>query len=593
MLLLPLSSVAETYYFKGPVNDGTVLTTATAWTNSEGLSGSTISAGNTYIANNAVTTPTVNFTFAGDTLQLVPPAGRLRMAINSATTLTFQDLIFNGGKDLYYMGSGSPITLAGKLTLLTDCVFTTYAPTSGRNNWGKTQADMVGTNITVTCLGNTGSEGPNAIKKFGFFGNNSALSNCTWVTKAGSAALALHPKIQWVSETQLGVPPATFDAAAITLMGAQIWATNDTAFISDKRGITLASPGATHTLQGGGFHVENNATVTCAYPITGTGPFVKTGNGTCILTASSLSYTGETQLKEGALVIADTSSLASDILVIEDGYLSFSTNQCTIVSVLFKSGGFKIPLNSRTNVSDVACLRVTDTFTVPSFTNYYPIRISVVTNGLDGSVTRFKLMDLPLDPALQDFHFIVEDNPWLGTLSVETSGGRQSVWFDWIKPENLVFKTAADEINGDYSFMDAEGWSDGLTPRQGKTYVSQKTLVPPENEDVTFPGDGLHISNLNMSFEKTTTPTLTNCTVFNSSFQLLSRQTPGIRGDILVLPDAAPGAPSLRVTSGGTWQWEEFHMDASLRGFGNLRFEFYANHHEDSQYLLYGDNSRF
>jgi autotransporter-associated beta strand protein len=60
-----------------------------------------------------------------------------------------------------------------------------------------------------------------------------------------------------------------------------------------------------------------------------------------------------------------------------------------------------------------------------------------------------------------------------------------------------------------------------------------------------------------------------------------------------VLPDAVPGTPSMRITSGGTWKWKEFHMDASLRGFGNLLFSFYANHHEDSQYLLYGDNSRF
>jgi hypothetical protein len=34
------------------------------------------------------------------------------MDVNAARTLTFQDLIFNGGQDLYFMGYGSPITLA-------------------------------------------------------------------------------------------------------------------------------------------------------------------------------------------------------------------------------------------------------------------------------------------------------------------------------------------------------------------------------------------------------------------------------------------------------------------------------------------------
>ncbi|MDA3924993.1 MAG: hypothetical protein PF904_09880 [Kiritimatiellae bacterium] len=112
MLLLPLSSVAETYFFDNTANNNAVLTDSSYWISSLGATGSSISAESDYIAGSAVTTPTVDFTFAGNTLQLVSPSGRLRMDVNAARTLTFQDLIFNGGQDLYFMGYGSPITLA-------------------------------------------------------------------------------------------------------------------------------------------------------------------------------------------------------------------------------------------------------------------------------------------------------------------------------------------------------------------------------------------------------------------------------------------------------------------------------------------------
>ncbi len=112
------------------------------------------------------------------------------------------------------------------------------------------------------------------------------------------------------SEENLGVNPATFNAAQLTLNGGTLRTTASFSIDDANRGLTLGAAGGT---------IETDAAthLAVANPITGPGALAKTGAGQLTLQGAH-SYSGATLVSEGALFL-DGATLASSAISVGAG----------------------------------------------------------------------------------------------------------------------------------------------------------------------------------------------------------------------------------------------------------------------------------
>ena len=100
-----------------------------------------------------------------------------------------------------------------------------------------------------------------------------------------------------VGEGCLGVGPAAFNAAQLTLNGGTLQAARSFTIDDANRGITIGASGGT-------FDVGSGLTLTIANPIAGSGALRKTGDGALALAGIGLATTA-IEVDEGAMTIAD------------------------------------------------------------------------------------------------------------------------------------------------------------------------------------------------------------------------------------------------------------------------------------------------
>lgn len=118
-------------------------------------------------------------------------------------------------------------------------------------------------------------------------------------------------KVRMNNELNLGLPPAAFNPAQLTLDGGTLAAYATFAIDDANRGITLGGAG-------GGFEVEGSHILTLDVTIAGAGGLNKSGPGTLILGGDNL-YTGTTEVEAGTLRVNGNQSAADGPVFVRSG----------------------------------------------------------------------------------------------------------------------------------------------------------------------------------------------------------------------------------------------------------------------------------
>jgi fibronectin-binding autotransporter adhesin len=144
---------------------------------------------------------------------------------------------------------------------------------------------------------------------------NSVITGAGAITKAGEGTLIFSGtntytgktiisagKLSISSEANLGANPGSSTADQLTLNGGTLQTTATLTIGDSNRGITVGASGGT-------IETAASTTATVNSVILGSGTLVKTGPGTLIFTAAN-TYTGKTNIAEGALSVASINSVS-------------------------------------------------------------------------------------------------------------------------------------------------------------------------------------------------------------------------------------------------------------------------------------------
>ena len=146
--------------------------------------------------------------------------------------------------------------------------------------------------------------------KFVINGDNSAYKGKITIHQNNVVA-------EFANEAALGGPADAFAADRLILSSNATFSCNATYTLSDPtRGITLQAPEipAEYTLGGGKIHVTKGNVLTVQNVIAGAGSLRKIGEGTLVLDAANVSYSGLVQPQEGKLVVRNKDALGVGVV---------------------------------------------------------------------------------------------------------------------------------------------------------------------------------------------------------------------------------------------------------------------------------------
>lgn len=222
------------------------------------------------------------------------------IAVGSDTTLGSGVLNFNGNNGAFRSANASTRTLANPI------IFGGTTAILGSSGTG----DLIFNNASV----NNGTLTKTLIVSNAITTISGSITNSGAIIKSGPGTLVLGGNNTYVgtttvnagtlridAENRLGLNPASFNAAHLTLNGGTLQTTASFAIADANRGITLGANGGT-------FNVNSGTTLTLQKPMTGFGSLTKSGTGT-LLTPVANNFSGATLISAGTLALSGSGSL--------------------------------------------------------------------------------------------------------------------------------------------------------------------------------------------------------------------------------------------------------------------------------------------
>ena len=277
-------------------------------------------AGNDYLADGKTlrtTESTSGCTFAGETLTLLTPDygsrtaadlgttfGRLMFKNKGSSTVTIADLRVENGAITFsdtYANLGIPV-LAGRMTVVAgdQALVGTLASGDTGDRRGDIRSTLVGSGTLVVGFASADTTAY-------FSGDMSGFTGRVLIDHDGSkfASLAGGGKMV-VSEsaTWFGNPSAVDNAGVTFQKAGKLCFMADVASTGVNRGFKFKGSGAT-------LDVAEGKSVTIDGPLSGTGGFVKSGEGTLTLTGDNSGLSGIIAVSAGRLVAGSDTALGS------------------------------------------------------------------------------------------------------------------------------------------------------------------------------------------------------------------------------------------------------------------------------------------
>jgi len=278
-------------------------------------------AGETYVANRMMRTPTTgSHTFAGDLLTVT---GTVMWKGPDGTSITVPAMILRGA-----INNGQGQTTAriyGNITIPADASAVLFTGTEPDRRLIHIYATLAGSGALELRMPRPTDD----LKEIALRADNTTFTGP--VTMSGTGKLTLF------DENNLGGNPPAWNPQQLMIRGAVLRVQNTLTLDDPNRGIWLdnVTDSATHATPGGRFEIARDTTTTIDCLIGGEGPFEKTDPGTLILTATN-TFTGPTIVSAGALLINSTTN-ASPTLSVATGAALGGTG--TVYSaVAFASG---------------------------------------------------------------------------------------------------------------------------------------------------------------------------------------------------------------------------------------------------------------
>jgi autotransporter-associated beta strand protein len=335
------------------LSSGTTITANTPTTISSILGGSGASlttAGTATLTLSGVNTYSGGTTIGSGSTLTIGGSGKLAAAGNIANGGTFN---YNSSAALSLSGviSGAGAVAVGGAGALTLTKANSY---TGGTTIGTGRTLTIGTggtlygagsivnngifnynnNASWTISGPISGSGALAVNPSGALGSQLTLSGAN--TYTGITSISLNGQVIISSDGNLGTPPSTFTANALT-MNAGFLKASGTFTLNTNRGITLGN-----SVAGLGASIQVNPfqTLTIAGPITGPNGFLSGsgeatfGFGTNVLTANS-TYTGGTGISTGRLLLGANGALPYGTVMI-----IAPDNGSTPAGAIFDLGGY-------------------------------------------------------------------------------------------------------------------------------------------------------------------------------------------------------------------------------------------------------------
>ena len=286
----------------------------------------------------------------------------------------------------------------------------------------------------------------------------------------------------------LGGALSSFKADAFTFCdGTTVESRGDDVTLSSSlnRGITVDATG-------GRLHVGGDKALRLEWPVTGTGPLYKVGNGKLTLAAAmSLSAASGLTISNGCIELVSGFSNSGDggIAVLPESEVTVAAGDEVTVRNLALDGALRISYDESMATSGVLVLdgSCTPNWPIPVYTpNVREIKVPFLK-----VPTSIKTMTA--DDFVKPDNFASEGRP-SATFTVETANGIQTVYAEMSK---LV--TVSDTYNGSANPIahlkyEPARWSDGKYPHNKADYQvgAGKTLYAQDVSGAyTFPGDSL------------------------------------------------------------------------------------------------------
>jgi glucuronoarabinoxylan endo-1,4-beta-xylanase len=232
--------------------------------------------------NYTLRTPTTsgNFTFGGHSLS-IPAGGQLLLKGGNNTTTTIASLTLDGGS-ISNGNANAVYAIAGTLSVTAD---SSLSLSNDATRTLTVASDISGTGGLLIGAGGPGT----AV----LTGTNDAYTGA--VTVNGGAVLRI------AAQSNLGGPPAAFNAAQLSLANGTVEPTANLTLDRANSGVTLGTGG-------GAFLVNTGLALTISNPVSGNGTLTKSGNGTLAL-AGNATYSGNTTVSAGSLIVAGLGGL--------------------------------------------------------------------------------------------------------------------------------------------------------------------------------------------------------------------------------------------------------------------------------------------